>query len=73
MRKLMWFSIGFAAAVLVGAYVIMGSLSAVLGIGLGLVAVGCAFLVRNNKAMRILAHRLVVYINQKSVILSVGG
>lgn len=53
MRKLMWFSIGFAAAVLVGAYVIMGSLSAVLGIGLGLVAVGCAFLVRNNKAMRI--------------------
>ena len=53
MRKLMWFSIGFGAAITFGAYLLMGNILAILGIGFALVAVGAGILKRKVRWMRI--------------------
>ena len=53
MRKLMWFSIGFGAAITFAAYLLMGNILAILGIGFALVAVGAGILKRKVRWMRI--------------------
>lgn len=53
MRKLMWFSIGFGAAVAVGAYLLMGNVLAVLGIVFAVAAVGCGLFTRKVRWMRV--------------------
>ena len=53
MRKLMWFAIGFCAAIAVGAYLLMGNTLALLGIICAAVAVLASFAVRKHRWVRI--------------------
>ena len=53
MRKLMWFSIGFGAAITFAAYLLMGNVLAMLGMGFALVAIGAGILTRKVRWMRI--------------------
>ncbi len=53
MRKLMWFSIGFGAAITFAAYLLTGNILAMLGIGFAIVALGAGMLLRKVRWMRI--------------------
>lgn len=52
MRKLMWFSVGFVAAITLAAYLLMGNILAVLGIIFAIIFAGCAFLNRKIRWVR---------------------
>lgn len=54
MRKLMWFSIGFGAAITIAAYFLMGNILAILGAGFALAALLFALLCRKWRSLRIL-------------------
>ncbi len=53
MRKLMWFAIGFCAAIGVSAYLLMGNILAVLGAAVAAAGVGVAFCAQKWRWMRI--------------------
>lgn len=53
MRKLMWFSIGFGAAIAIGAYLLMGNILAVLGAICAGTVVGLTFTVKKWRWMRV--------------------
>ena len=53
MRKLMWFSIGFGAAITFSAYLLLGNILGMLGIGFALIAVGAGIFTRKVRCMRI--------------------
>lgn len=52
MRKLMWFSIGFCAAITFAAYFLMGNILAVLGLSFAIAALGCRLFARKVRWMR---------------------
>ena len=52
MRKLMWFSIGFCAAITFAAYFLMGNILAVLGLSFAIAALGCGLFARKVRWMR---------------------
>ncbi len=53
MRKLMWFSIGFGAAIAISAYLLMGNILALLAVICACTGIGCGFAVKRWRWMRI--------------------
>ena len=53
MRKLMWFSIGFGAAIIVAAYLLIGSITGIFGAIFAVAAIGCGAAARKVRWMRI--------------------